>query len=75
MWNKYPPEVGTFTSAITKFLDFKSPDIKIAGMYKGKLLSGIADKSKTRSGVKYNRLVRLWRRTHPKFFQSFTPEE
>jgi hypothetical protein len=55
-----------FDRTLRKFLAMKSPDVLKPGYIDGKLLWGHASKHRTRSGVAYNRLIRL----HFKFHKS-----
>jgi len=44
---------------IYKFISMSSPPKKIGYWYEGKFCVAWADQSKTKFGVKYNRLIRL----------------
>ena len=56
-------EQGTFRRALDKFLSQKEADKPYVHWDGQKLLVGSESKHRTRSGVKYNQLVRLRRRT------------
>jgi hypothetical protein len=53
-----------FDRTLRKILSFKERDVLKPGYIDGKLLWGHASKHRTRSGVKYNRLIRLHFRFH-----------
>ena len=59
---------GTFKRTVRKFLSMAEPDVAFAVIYLGKMLTGHASKHRTRSGVKYNKLILLHRRLHPAEF-------
>jgi hypothetical protein len=52
----------TLERTLKTFLAIKELDKPTATMYNGQLLRGVKSKHLTRSGVKYNRLLRLVRR-------------
>lgn len=57
-------ERGTLAKTLERFLSMKEVDKPYCCFMDGKLLVGSASKHRTRSGVAYNKLLRLWRYTH-----------
>jgi hypothetical protein len=55
-------DITNFYRTLRKFLQIKERDVPYCAFVKGKLLSGVDTKHRTRSGVRYNRLLRLRQR-------------
>ena len=53
----------TYTDRIIQRMISSTPSVKTGIWFEGKMYSGFADKSKSRAGVKYNKLIKLRART------------
>lgn len=59
---------GTFERTIRKFIAMREPRKAFCVLVNGRFLSGVRSSHRTRSGRKYNKLLRLRYRLGPEWF-------